>query len=75
MVDRMDSSTLRTLAGDAGSDDPIVALRAISRMHRELDQIEAVAVRRARNANATWQLIALALGVSKQAVHKKYGRM
>ena len=22
----------------------------------------------------TWQLIALALGVSKQAVHKKYGR-
>ena len=75
MVDRMDSTTLRTLAGDAGSDDPIVALRAISRLHRELDRIEAVAVRRARNANATWQLIALALGVSKQAVHQKYGRM
>ena len=32
------------------------------------------AVRRARNANASWQLIALALGVSRQAVHKKYGR-
>ena len=48
--------------------------RAIARMRRELDQLEGVAVRRARNANATWQLIALALGVSKQAVHKKYGR-
>ena len=74
MVDAMDSGTLQTLAGDADSDDPIVALRAIAKMHRELDRLEGVAVRRARNANATWQLIALALGVSKQAVHKKYGR-
>lgn len=74
MVDGMDSSTLHALAGDAGSDDPIVALRAIAELHRELDRVEAVTVRRARNANATWQLIALALGVSKQAVHKKYGR-
>jgi DNA invertase Pin-like site-specific DNA recombinase len=71
----MDVSTIHTLAGDAGSDDPIVALRAIAKLHRELDRVEATAVRRARNANATWQLIALALGVSKQAVHKKYGRM
>ncbi|HWU45135.1 MAG TPA: hypothetical protein VN133_00070 [Humibacter sp.] len=70
----MDVGTIRTLTGDAGSDDPIVALRAIAKLHRELDRIEAVAVRRARNANATWQLIAIALGVSKQAVHKKYGR-
>ncbi|MFF1878152.1 hypothetical protein [Leifsonia sp. NPDC058230] len=71
----MDVSTIHTLAGDAGSDDPIVALRAIAKLHRELDRVESAAVRRARNANATWQLIALALGVSKQAVHKKYGRM
>jgi DNA invertase Pin-like site-specific DNA recombinase len=71
----MDVSSIHTLAGDAGSDDPIVALRAIAKLRRELDRVEAVAVRRARNANATWQLIAIALGVSKQAVHKKYGRM
>jgi DNA invertase Pin-like site-specific DNA recombinase len=70
----MDDSTLRTLVGDAGSDDPILALRAIERMRRELDQQELLAVRRARNRNASWQLIALALGVSRQAVHKKYGR-
>ena len=68
------NDTLRTLAGDAGSRDPIDALRAIEKLRRELDREEAIAVRRARNANASWQLIALALGVSKQAVHKKYGR-
>lgn len=70
----MDDVTLHTLAGDAGSDDPILALRAIERMRRELDQQELLAVRRARNRNASWQLIALALGISRQAVHKKYGR-
>lgn len=70
----MDVGTIHTLAASAGSDDPIEALRAIARLRRELDRVEAVAVRRARNATASWQLIALALGVSRQAVHKKYGR-
>lgn len=70
----MTVDTIRSLAGDAGSDDPITALRAIARLRSELDRAEGAAVRRARNANASWQLIALALGVSRQAVHKKYGR-
>jgi hypothetical protein len=70
----MDVPTIHTLAGDAASDDPIQALNAIARLRKELDRVEAIAVRRARNANASWQFIALALGVSKQAVHKKYGR-
>ena len=70
----MDSGTISTLAGDAGSEDPITALNAIADLHRELDRMEAVTVRRARNAGAPWQLIAAALGVSRQAVHKKYGR-
>jgi len=66
--------TGRTPVGDAGSRDPIDTLREIKRMRGELDRAEALAVRRARNANAPWQLIALALEVSRQAVHKKYGR-
>lgn len=70
----MDTGALTTLAGDAASDDPIVALRAVTRLQRELDRLEAVTVRRARNAGASWQLIALCLEVSRQAVHKKYGR-
>jgi hypothetical protein len=70
----MDHGTITTLAAGADSDDPIQALTAIATLRKELDRVEAVAVRRARNANASWQLIALALRVSKQAVHKKYGR-
>jgi hypothetical protein len=70
----MDVTDVHTLAADAGSNDPIVSLRAVAKLRLELDRIESVAVRRARNANASWQLIALALGVSRQAVHKKYGR-
>jgi len=70
----MDVGTIHALAGDAGSDDPIVALRAVAQLQRELDRVETVTVRRARNAGASWQMIALCLGVSRQAVHKKYGR-
>jgi len=73
MVDGMLDDTGRTLVGDAGSRDPIDVLRAIKAARGELDRAEAIAVRRARNANASWQLIALALEVSRQAVHKKYG--
>lgn len=70
----MSIDSIRTLVGEAGSDDPIEALRAVSRLRRELDAVEEVAVRRARVRGASWQLVALALGVSRQAVHKKYGR-
>jgi DNA invertase Pin-like site-specific DNA recombinase len=70
----MDSGTLTALAAGAGSDDPIMALGAIRRLRRELDQAETLAVRRAKNAGASWQLIAIALGVSRQAVQQKYGR-
>jgi DNA invertase Pin-like site-specific DNA recombinase len=70
----MDSGRIHTLATSAGSDDPIEALNAIAQLHRELDRVEGVAVRRARVSGAPWQLIAQALGVSRQAVHKKYRR-
>lgn len=70
----MDDGTIRTMAAEAGSEDPITALRAVARMRAELDRLEAVSVRRARVAGASWQLIALCLGVTRQAVHKKYGR-
>lgn len=70
----MDSTTIHTLAASAGSNDPLESLKAVAALRRELDRVEVVAVRKARNANASWQLIALCLGVSKQAVHKKYGR-
>ena len=58
----------------AESGDPAEVLRRIAAQRRELDRAEAIAVRRARVSGAPWQLIALALGVSRQAVHKRYGR-
>jgi DNA invertase Pin-like site-specific DNA recombinase len=74
----MDDRTIRTAIAAADGDDPYRALRELRHARieliRELDRAEAIAVRRARAAGASWQLIALALEVSKQAVHKKYGR-
>ena len=69
---------VRTAVAAADGDDPYRALREIHRVRaalaQELDRAEAVAVRRARAQGASWQLIAMALEVSRQAVHKKYGR-
>jgi len=68
------TATLHTLAGESDSEDPLKALRAVAEMRRELDRHEATLVRKARNLGYGWQMVATALGVSRQAVHKKYGR-
>lgn len=53
--------------------DPLAALAAITAMRVELERREAVLVRRARVRAASWAAIAVVLGVSRQAVHKKHG--
>jgi len=67
-------SNIPNLVGNADAEDPISALYAIAALRQEIDRAEASAVRRARNLNISWQYIATALGVSRQAVHKKFGR-
>lgn len=68
------TNDLATLVRQAQDDDPLLALRAATALRREIERLEAVQVRRARVAGLAWAQIADAIGVSKQAVHKKYGR-
>jgi len=63
---------LQTLVGRAGGDDPLQALEALAAARRELERLEELQVRRARVASASWASIALALGVSRQAVHQRF---
>lgn len=60
------------LASETGSADPLVGLRAVRALLLLLEKLEAIHVRNARDQNWSWQEIAAALGVSKQAVHQKY---
>ncbi|MFI7581818.1 helix-turn-helix domain-containing protein [Kocuria kalidii] len=69
----MEEGTMSALAAQAEDDDPLRALAATAQLHRQVSQREAVAVRRARARGASWSQIAAALGVSRQAVHRKYG--
>jgi hypothetical protein len=60
------------LAADAGSRDPVVGLRAVAALRRLLETLENLQVGNARDQGWSWQDIATALGVSRQAVHKKH---
>lgn len=62
------------LAQATGGDDPRTALAAARELRRAADRTEATVVRRARNSGLSWAEIASHLGVTKQAVHRKYGR-
>ena len=60
------------LAAAASSADPRVGLRAVVALRRLLEGLEQLQVANARRNGWSWQEIADALGVSKQAVHKKH---
>lgn len=56
------------------SEDPEIGLRGVASLRALLEAVEELQVRRARELGWSWQQIAALLGVSKQAVHQKYGR-
>ena len=60
------------LIGSGTSRDPAVGLRAVAALRRLVEQLEALQVHAAREQRWSWAEIAAALGVSKQAVHKKH---
>ena len=64
----------RTAVDAAEGGEPLSQLRRVRSLRAELARTEAENVRRARAQGYSWVGIADALGVSRQAVHKKYGR-
>jgi predicted transcriptional regulator len=61
------------LVAEVTSEDPAVGLRAVASLRSLLEAVEELQVEAARERGWTWQQIASVLGVSKQAVHQKYG--
>lgn len=68
------SRTLANAAQDALDREPGRALAAIRKLRIEVDQIEEAQVANALSRGWSWARIGRALGVSRQAVHRKFAR-
>ena len=64
---------LDELAAAVRSTEPAAGLRAAVALRRLAEQVESTHVRLARQQGWSWEQIGDALGVSKQAAHKKHG--
>ena len=62
------------IAQSAASTDPDVGLRAVASLRALTERLEILQVENARKLGWSWQDIAGRLGVTKQTVHRKYGR-
>lgn len=58
----------------ADTSDPRAGLRAVASLRALTDRLELEQVEAGLRAGMSWQSIAAALGVSRQAVHKKYAQ-
>jgi DNA-binding XRE family transcriptional regulator len=68
----MKSSQIAAVAAD--TTDPKAGLRAVASLRVLADTLELQQVEAALRSGMTWQDIADALGVSRQAVHKKHSK-
>lgn len=72
-IDGMSDESMLELVRRSSGSDPLECLGATAELRREIERMEAVLVRRARVQGSSWTQIAAALGVTKQAAHRKYG--
>jgi hypothetical protein len=56
----------------ASADDPASALRILTELRRELDAFVGIQVRRSLAAGRSFGEVARALGISRQAAHRRY---
>lgn len=68
-------SDATAVAAAASSKDPAVGLRAVAALRDLQESLEELQVTSARDQGWSWQQVADALHVSRQAVHKKYRRL
>lgn len=68
----MESLDIARAAAD--TTDPRAGLRAVASLRTLADVLELRQVEAALRAGMSWQAIADALGVTRQAVHKKHSR-
>ena len=68
----MESSQIAAVAADTS--DPKAGLRAVTTLRVLADTLELRQVEAALRAGMTWQDIADALGVTRQAAHKKHSK-
>lgn len=68
----MESARIAAVAADIS--DPRAGLRAVSSLRVLADTLELKQVEAALRAGLSWQDIADALGVSRQAAHKKHAK-
>jgi CRP-like cAMP-binding protein len=73
MLTRMETNV--QIAESAASRDPEVGLRAVAALRTLAERLELLQVQNARELGWSWQDIASRLGVTKQTVHRKYGRL
>jgi hypothetical protein len=71
-VDNMESTQIAAIAADTS--DPRAGLRAVSSLRVLADSLELQQVEAALRTQMSWQEIAEALGVTRQAAHKKHAK-
>ncbi|RBP68052.1 hypothetical protein DFO66_101279 [Brevibacterium sanguinis] len=68
----MNATQITDIAADTS--DPRAGLRAIASLRALIERLELAQVEAGLRAGMSWQNIAEVLGVSRQAVHKKYAK-